>query len=51
MLCRYCDLSELLERTEPPDPEIVDLIAKAYLEGQIDGQTADLAIISDQMSC
>ncbi len=38
-----CDLSELLERTRPPDPEMVDLIEQAFLEGQIDGQKADLA--------
>ena len=40
-----CDLSELLEQTRPPDSELVDLIEKAYLEGQIDGQTADLAYL------
>ena len=38
-----CDLSEILERTRPPDPEMVDLIEQAFLEGQIDGQKADLA--------
>lgn len=38
-----CDLSELLEQTRPPDSEFVDLIEKAFLEGQIDGQAADLA--------
>ena len=38
-----CDLSELLERTRPPDAELVDLIEKAFLEGQIDGLKADLA--------
>jgi len=27
----------------PPDPELVDLIEPAFLEGQIDGQKADLA--------
>jgi hypothetical protein len=27
----------------PPDPELVDLIEWAFLDGQIDGQTADLA--------
>ena len=37
------DLSELLERTRPPDAELVDLIEKAFLEGQIDGLKADLA--------
>ncbi len=38
-----CDLSEILEQTRPPDPELVDLIEQAFLEGQIDGQSADLA--------
>ena len=37
------DLSELLEQTRPPDPELASLIDQAYLEGQIDGQKADLA--------
>ncbi len=39
------DLSDLLERTRPPDAELVDLIEQAYLEGQIDGQKADLAYL------
>ena len=26
----------------PPDPELVDLIERAFLEGQIDGLRADL---------
>ena len=39
------DLSELLERTRPPDAELVDLIEKAFLEGQINGQKADLAYL------
>ena len=38
-----CDLSEILERTRPPDPELVGLIEQAFLEGQIDGHRADLA--------
>ncbi len=29
----------------PPDPELVDLIEQAFLEGQIDGQKADLAYL------
>jgi hypothetical protein len=37
------DVPELLERTRPPDSELVDLIEQAYLEGQIDGVRADLA--------
>ena len=40
-----CDLSEILERTRPPDPELVDLIEQAFLEGRINGQKADLAYI------
>ena len=38
-----CNLSEVLERTRPPDAELVDLIELAFLEGQIDGIKADLA--------
>ena len=38
-----CDLSEQLEQTRPPDSKLVDLIEKAYLEGQTDGTCADLA--------
>ncbi len=40
MSCLHCDLSEILEETTPPDPELVDLIEKAFLEGQIDSQGA-----------
>ena len=36
-----CDLSEILERARPPDPEMVDLIEQAFLEGQ----KADLAYL------
>jgi hypothetical protein len=43
MFCLHCDLSELLEQTRPPDPETVDLIEWAFLDGQIDGKRADLA--------
>ena len=46
MICLHCDLSELLEQTRPPDAELVDLIEQAFLEGQIDGQKADLAYLS-----
>ncbi len=45
MSCLHCDLSEILEQTKPPDPELVDLIEQAFLEGQIDGQKADLAYL------
>ncbi len=37
------DLFKILERTRPPDEELVDLIEQAFLEGQIDGQKADFA--------
>ncbi len=46
MSCLHCDLSELLQQTRPPDPELVDLIEQAFLEGQkIDGLRADLAYL------
>ncbi len=40
-----CDLSELLEQTRPPNPELADLIERAFLAHQIDGQRADLAYL------
>ncbi len=43
MSCLQCDLSEILEQTRPPDPELVDLIEKAFLEGQSDSRKAELA--------
>ena len=43
MPCLLCELPELLEQTSPPDPDLVDLIEQAFLEGQIDGVKADLA--------
>ena len=43
MACLHCDLPDLLEASMPPDEEMVDLIERAFLEGQIDGLTADLA--------
>ena len=45
MSCVQCDLTELLEESRPPDAEMLDLIEKAFLEGQIDGLTAELAHI------
>ena len=36
-------LSEFLEQTRPPDPELADLIEETFLEGQIDSQKVDLA--------
>ncbi len=43
MPCLKCDLPYLLEVSRPPDPELVDLIEPAFIEGQIDSQKADLA--------
>ncbi len=40
MSCLQCDLSAILEQTRPPDPELVDLIEQAFLEGQNDSQKA-----------
>ena len=34
---------DLVEASRPPDPELVDLIEQAFLEGQIDSETAGLA--------
>ena len=45
MSCLHCDLSELLEQTRPPDPDLVDLIEQAFIDGQIDGQVAELAYL------
>jgi hypothetical protein len=36
-------MQELLEASRPPDEDLVDLIEEAFLEGQIDGLSADLA--------
>ena len=35
----------LLQESMPPDPDLVDLIEQAFLEGQIDGLKADLAYL------
>jgi len=48
MPCLQCDLTELLKQSRPPDPDLVDLIEQAFLEGQIDGLGADLAYVSLQ---
>ena len=45
MPCIQCELPEILEATRPPDPEMVDLIEKAFLEGHIDSQKAELAYV------
>jgi len=41
MSCLRCDLSEILEQTRLPDPELIDLIEQAFL----DGQKANLAYL------
>ena len=43
--CLLCELPSLLHDSMPPDPELVDLIEWAFLEGQIDGVKADLAYL------
>jgi hypothetical protein len=34
-----------VEASRPPDPDLVDLIEQAFLEGQIDGETEGLAYL------
>ena len=34
---------DLVEASRPPDPELVDLIEQAFIEGQIDSEQAGLA--------
>jgi len=45
MSCLYCALPDLLEASTPLDPEPVDLIGLGFLEGQINGRTADLGYV------
>ncbi len=45
MSCLQCELSELLEASRPPDPELVDLIEQAFIQGQIDSKRAELAYL------
>ncbi len=45
MSCIQCELANLLLESMPPDPDLVDLIEQAFIEGQIDGQKADLAYL------
>ncbi len=45
MPCRKCELPYLLEVSRPPDPELVDLIEQAFLEGQINGEAQGLAYL------
>ncbi len=39
------DLSEILEQTRLPDPELVELIELAFIQGQIDSKRAELAYL------
>lgn len=39
----HCALPGLVEASMPPDPELVDLIEWAFVDGQIDTKTAALA--------
>ena len=45
MPCLECNLSDLLEASRPPDPDLVDLIEQAFLEGQIDSNSTELAYL------
>ncbi len=45
MSCLQCDLPEILEQTRPPDPELVDLIEQAFIDGQIDSERVELAYL------
>ena len=38
-------MEELLRATMPPDEDMADLIERAFLEGQIDGSSEDLAYL------
>ena len=44
MSCIQCELPNLLEVSRPPDPDLEYMIELAFLDGQIDGQRADLAV-------
>ncbi len=45
MRCLKCELPDLLEASRPPDPDLIDLIEQAFIEGQFDSQKADLAYL------
>ena len=45
MPCLQCELPNLLQESMPPDPDLVELIEQALIEGQIDSQRADLAYL------
>jgi hypothetical protein len=40
-----CGLSELPEKSRPPDSELADLIEQAFLDELIDGQKANLVYL------
>ncbi len=42
-LCDSCLGMDLVEASRPPDPDLIDLIEQAFLEGQIDSETAGFA--------
>ena len=42
----HCHIDKIMEASRPPDPDLVDLIEQAFLEGQIDGETLKLAYYS-----
>ncbi len=44
MLTRFY-IEALLEQAAPPDPELIDLLEKAFLEEQLDGQAMELAYL------
>ncbi len=43
MACFKCELPDLVEASRPPDPDLIDLIEQAFIEGQIDSEKAGLA--------
>jgi len=45
MPCLQCELPKILEETRPPDPDMVDMIERAFIEGQIDSQVAELTYL------
>ncbi len=45
MPCLQRELPKILEETRPPDPDMVDMIERAFIEGQIDGEVQELAYL------
>jgi len=51
MICLQCDLAKLLLDSMPPEPDLMDIIERAFLGGQIDSLEAGLAYhLISQMS-